>query len=442
MKGWGSIEMVYVLAFFNILNSFVIFDFMNRMYKKKYSNRKVYLIAYLLLYLIHLSVNIYHVFLVNILFEIIFVQAVGRILYKDTSRKIVYNLLFALYMIFMDSLSFAIVSLVIVKPLIQLLPGAYYVGIALVLNYTMIFSTYKLLIKRFFKRNIDEIRVRKAPFFAFLTTFQLGIIFSLWHLNIEEASMLLMLMSIGFILIDMYLIFLFEIVYEHKAIKYEMNLAQQQANIFKNNINDMQNKYEQSRKLIHDMRGLLRVSEELYMVGNFAVADNLKSQVEKSLNKLEGRYHCDNIVMNVIINDRLSTALSKGIKMNISIQNDIDWSFFKEMHMATLFLNLLNNAIEACEQMEDGLKYIDLRIGKINENIIINMKNSYMPKFLKIKNKKYVSSKPGHFGIGLGNINKVVEKYNGVVKIKPESSEFTVEIFLSMFPQEEEIDFD
>lgn len=50
--------------------------------------------------------------------------------------------------------------------------------------------------------------------------------------------------------------------------------------------------------------------------------------------------------------------------------------------------------------------------------VLIDIKNAYNPETIKMKNKKYVSSKNERnreeTGIGIGNIKSTVEKYDGI----------------------------
>ena len=71
-----------------------------------------------------------------------------------------------------------------------------------------------------------------------------------------------------------------------------------------------------------------------------------------------------------------------------------------------------DNAIEACDKVDEN-KYIAMDISWRNNFLLINIENSFNGVIIKDKDV-YRSTKPDHDGMGLENIQLVVEKYNGV----------------------------
>lgn len=93
-----------------------------------------------------------------------------------------------------------------------------------------------------------------------------------------------------------------------------------------------------------------------------------------------------------------------------------DISFISEIDIITIFGNLYDNAIEAAEQNEKD-RYIKTAIYRIKEMMIIRMENSCNNKLEYINNNNIKSTKSGHSGIGLKNVNGTIKKYNGIFNI-------------------------
>lgn len=87
--------------------------------------------------------------------------------------------------------------------------------------------------------------------------------------------------------------------------------------------------------------------------------------------------------------------------------------------------NLLENAIEAAEQTKEKWLLVDIRF---RQGILrIDIENSFSG---TLKEGRKIE-KDNH-GIGLGNVKKIVEKYEGSVEICPQNTTFDVKLILYM----------
>ncbi len=144
------------------------------------------------------------------------------------------------------------------------------------------------------------------------------------------------------------------------------------------------------------------------------------------------KYFTGNSVADSILNDKSEYARSIGveIKCNGIVHEDIS-----AVDICIILANALDNAIEACEKIADSsskiitvncdyLKCIQLICitNSIAENIVIHNNN--------IETSK--SDKSNH-GIGLYNIRKTVEKYNGEFDITCEDNIFKLDIALKLY---------
>ena len=94
--------------------------------------------------------------------------------------------------------------------------------------------------------------------------------------------------------------------------------------------------------------------------------------------------------------------------------------------IAVLFGNIFDNAIEAAEKIED--KFISLEIQKQGAYISIYMENSFDGLFdPELKSRK--GEKHEH-GIGMRNVRRIVEEYNGMMKCFAEENIFCCDILL------------
>ena len=96
--------------------------------------------------------------------------------------------------------------------------------------------------------------------------------------------------------------------------------------------------------------------------------------------------------------------------------------------------NLLQNALEACEKMNTGERYITLSGKQKRKFFLIEVRNSFDGEIKFDSNTNLpVSDKEKDIslhGIGLSNVKREVEKYMGDLDIKVKKNEFSVTILL------------
>lgn len=99
-----------------------------------------------------------------------------------------------------------------------------------------------------------------------------------------------------------------------------------------------------------------------------------------------------------------------------------------DIEITSLFSNLLDNAIEACEGCEGKtLKKIILRIHRHQDYIVINLKNN-LPNPIVIADGTIKSTKERHKGLGLKIVKEIVERHDGCLDYEYDEQWFTVKI--------------
>ncbi len=193
-------------------------------------------------------------------------------------------------------------------------------------------------------------------------------------------------------------------------------------------------KYEEMTEEIksrrHDQKNhLISISNLAKNEGDKTVADYVDDilKVESNVDSILG---INNKIMSALINFNISRMEKNDIEFacNIDLQPELHVS---DVDMTIIMGNLLDNAIEACLNVEDKSRYIDIDIVCGYGRIDIMMKNSSNGN-IEIINNHIQSGKKDkdNHGYGLDNIRKTVEKYNGYFKISSVNSEFIAEILL------------
>lgn len=119
---------------------------------------------------------------------------------------------------------------------------------------------------------------------------------------------------------------------------------------------------------------------------------------------------------------------------NISFSCDINFSkcsFIEMTDVCSIFSNILDNAIEACNKINNDEKYIKIRGTVVKSYYVIRCENSKINK-VKIKNNKIITSKKDKFihGIGLKSVKSSLKKYDGELEIEDFEGEFLLQIYI------------
>ena len=187
---------------------------------------------------------------------------------------------------------------------------------------------------------------------------------------------------------------------------------------------------ETIRRFNHDLKHHLVHIKNLINENNFLDANNYIEDIFELQKNNEmvfintGNYTIDNI-----INFKLNEAYKKNIKVSVlaNIPYDVNIS---EFHIVSIIGNLIQNAIEANEKLEND-KFIDLNINYKLNKLFITISNRF-DKNIKIKNNKLLTTKVNsdEHGIGMSSIYNSVKKFNGEMIYSYDKDIFKVEILL------------
>lgn len=178
---------------------------------------------------------------------------------------------------------------------------------------------------------------------------------------------------------------------------------------------------EQLRSLHHDMKHHMEVLNQLSELNEVKqYVGMLKKEAEKALDQLD----TGNAVLNIILENKTRVCRELDIRLEAGIRFD-HTEFLSSMDICSLFVNCLDNAIEATKELDDS-RLIEIAGGWINDTLVVRIQNTFKHE-LKTENGRLVSTKSevGH-GYGIKNAISVVEKYGGTFNTKVEGQKFIV----------------
>lgn len=410
---------------------YACFDFMKKVNRNIYRSKIIYVMAFVLLNVFLLLAVFSGSMIINIVTFLVGILLIGHFLYNDSKLYLLYYCLFAICLLFVDLLVSWLLSLAITY-------GGFYFSSLAYLQITVIFLVriieyiYIKLFTNFINRREAKVINRLQSFtFLVIPLFSVIYIHTLVYLlqlyvGLEE-SILLVVNIVLVLILNIYVTHIFDAVSKNNALENEVNLYQQQSELQHKYYNNLENKYKESRKLIHDIRNHIQSIERLYENKEENLAKKYTDDVHVMLNELNQKYYTSNRILNIILNDKYQIIKSNNIDFDCKI-GDINLSFMKEIDITTIFANLLDNAIEAAKKIDNN-SYIKLHINNFNDFIVVNIINSMKDKPI-MKNEKFKSTKVGHEALGIENIRKTLNKYDGNLVIEFDNHEFKVNIII------------
>ncbi|MEG1285210.1 MAG: GHKL domain-containing protein [Romboutsia sp.] len=415
----------------NLFFTYMCFEFMIKIERNIYKKNIIYIITYILVTIFVSGVSLLGNLILNLISIIGVVIIVGHYLYNNTRINLLYYLIFSICLFFCDILSNILIPILVHKFGIYFSSAQYYVMFTIFIVRFLEYIYCKLFVLFINKRDAKKITAKQCirtlivPTFSIVYIFTLSMYFQMYA-GVEE-SILFAINTILILILNIYTTYIFDSISKNNILQNELNLYHQQTKLQYQYYDNLENKYKESRKLIHDIRNHLHTVEDLYNMNDAKLGKKYTDDIHQMLNELNQKYYTSNKVLNIILNDKFQTIKNTHIKVELRI-GDVDLSFIRNIDITTIFANLLDNAIEAANDVKEH-SYINIEVDKFNEFIVINVKNSTINKPIK-KGKRFKSTKKNHEGIGIENITKAIDQYDGTIVVDYSDNEFKVNIVI------------
>lgn len=185
------------------------------------------------------------------------------------------------------------------------------------------------------------------------------------------------------------------------------------------------------RKFRHDMNNHLSVIQTLFQSGNQKEAEQYMKEIETQLAS-RSRVFCKNSIVNAVLNAKYNLALEHHIDCFFHI--DLDrLSGIDPISLCCLFSNTLDNAIEASVKIPDFQKRQMSVRARATENGYFSYEIANAKRNPVAEQKGRLLSGKEHtdiHGLGLLNVQDMVEKYNGTLDISYTEDTFTVTVLI------------
>ncbi len=236
----------------------------------------------------------------------------------------------------------------------------------------------------------------------------------------------LVIVCIGFLIINFLVLYLYNMMLKSFSHKYENEMLKQTVQSYANQVQAIQQSEEKVNLLKHDIKHHLNELKLMAIKGEFlAIEEYIDSMAEFMQNPNEivssGNTEVDSILNYML---QKTNQVLWDVQVKVHLPEKICHTFDVNMVLG----NLLENAIEAAQQTEEKMLHavVEFQKGILKIEIVNSFSGEYTLKTTKNQ---------GHHGFGLQSVRKAVEKHQGVMEVWAEGEQFHVKIMMYL-PEE------
>ena len=209
---------------------------------------------------------------------------------------------------------------------------------------------------------------------------------------------------------------------EKEQLKYQLEETERLMTMEKAYFKSIEERHEEVAKIRHDFNNQLTAIMHLSETGEKEKATELLNELRKSVENSRGQIWCGNSVVNAILNDKYYRCKKSDIDFYAEIDLNENVSI-NSLHLCSIFTNLLDNAINAAEEVEQGKRNVFVRVIQQGRYLHVKVKNSSL--------KPTVKKEIGH-GYGVRILNTIVHQYDGEYHGYWENGEYISTVILEL----------
>lgn len=427
-------------GFWNIINiitgtiDWIIFFLLIHLVGKRKISNKINLLMIFFILLFMCFINISDLF-ANI--KIVICMILGTLYYKlsckDKIHKcILITLIFWLGIMITEAISVSLVaSLNNLNNIQIIIDNSIYRLEAVIISKVLLFL--EIIIFKYFKLSLEfkpkDMILIGIPIGANILSLLIIFEYNLKNSMSNRLNIVILIIITFFLVLSsiILLVIISKIIKDDK-IKLEYELINERINT---NYKSYENIYEihnNVRYIYHDLKN------HMICMRNYNTREEIVEYIDNlnlQINDFEYFKNTGNKTLDIVLSEKKYICS----KYNIQYEEYINISkldFISNVDICAIFSNALDNAIEACINIDTNIeKRIDVKVTYINQFCILKFTNSKSNeiKFVNQNIQTNKNDKSVH-GIGLASIKYIVKKYDGEVIIDYSNDEFILKIMI------------
>lgn len=298
------------------------------------------------------------------------------------------------------------------------------------------------ILQFFFVYNVVQLRkgLNKQFYLTFLMTLSLVVI----NLILIYNSLLVIFLEVNKIYISLTILSIFVILFfsyfviqlvekmaRHYQLDFENRTLNQQLHYQKMTQDKMLKAQKEVRSLKHDLRNHLVSLSYLVKKNDLPSTEIYLKELLAMESLADPTSFTENLVIDALLTQLEERCLIENIHLDLVVK-PLNIKEIKDIDLAILFGNAFDNALEAVSPLPEDQKKICLSMHFKKNYLFITLKNTQNNHYHFHSDYSYPTTKENkkNHGFGLKNMEQVVSKYDGQLKIKNEKETFTLVLVL------------
>ena len=225
-----------------------------------------------------------------------------------------------------------------------------------------------------------------------------------------------------------FLCFLMAYLFAASGLKTALLVAREQAE--QRYFEEVDEKNAEARMLRHDMNNHLAAVAMLLQEKKTEDAKEYLRQIMEGLEATKPPVRTGIGVLDGVLMAKETAAKEKGIRMTMEFEGGMQGCMVPDHELCSLFGNLLDNCVEACERLPQEKRWAKLKVNRQMEMVCVFCENPYDE--IKKEGGKLVTQKADskNHGLGIRQMERIVKKHGGTMEIETENNVFSVSILL------------
>ena len=299
---------------------------------------------------------------------------------------------------------------------------------------TILFMCILLIRKSMDKKTTDMLAgsewIRLSLFPIFTVAVIAAMLSNFKYVETSGQANVLFIIAFGLVGLNIAVFYFIKNIVEREIRIRENEVFQIQVKDQMNMYRSISESFDNQKRKTHEYKNQILCIESMLGKKQYSELEAYVTKLYGKLNDEAAVINTNHVIINAILNTKYQEAMEKGIVFVFKVNDLADLEICDE-DVVTILANLLNNAIEACEKCTDK-KIIKLKFIKKEDKVIISVKNTYHDA-IRYENGEIRTTKllkPEEHGVGIKNVLKIIEKYNGSYVIQEQNEEFFFSIII------------
>ena len=166
-----------------------------------------------------------------------------------------------------------------------------------------------------------------------------------------------------------------------------------------------------------------------HAMGERTLDEEEKLELQKTETDYTSLMFSGNRALDLILIEKRRIGEERGVHIQAIVDGTL-MNFMKSYQIYSMFGNLLDNAIEACEKLSnDDDRIIHLKISKVRDNVVVEASNKAPAPIVFVDGLPLTTKEHRrNHGFGMKSIRSVCLRYNGFMQAKVENGMFILKL--------------